>query len=133
MTKTIATIDQKTVLEIYLEIKNILEKYGERFLYFLAACQYLDPDIDLETTLKLIPYGRLIGIDNSPLNKNFKSFKILRAQAILHDASGFIAEYSHFVFGSYHGVGSLFFCESVQKQFAHFCSNAVTRNSDTGI
>ena len=64
MAKTIATIDLKIIYEIYLEIKNNYPEYGERFLYFLAACQHLDPDIDLEATLKLRPCGGLIGIDN---------------------------------------------------------------------
>ena len=58
--------------------------YGQRFLYFLAACQYLDPDIDLEATLKLRQYGGLIGIDNFSLDNYFKSFKVLRPQAIFH-------------------------------------------------
>ena len=65
MAKTMATIDLKIIHEIYLEIKNNYPKYGERFLYFLAACRYLDPYIDLGTTLKLSPYGGQIGIDNS--------------------------------------------------------------------
>ena len=94
MTKTKATIDLINIREIYLEIKNNYPKYGERFRYFLAACQYLDPDIDLEAILKLCPYGGLIGIDNSSLDNYFKWFKILRLHAILHDASGFIEEYS---------------------------------------
>ena len=66
MTKTIATIDLKNFYEIYLEIKNNYPKYGERFLIFLAACQYFDPDLDLMATLKLRSYGGLIGIDNHP-------------------------------------------------------------------
>ena len=94
MAKTIANIDLKNIHEIYMEIKNIYPKYGETILYFPAACQFLDPDIDLEATLKLRPYGGLIGIDNSSLDNYFKSFKILRLHAIFHDASGFIAEYS---------------------------------------
>ena len=92
MAKTIATIDLKNNHEIYLEIKNNYPKYCESFLYFLAACQYLDPDIDLEAALKLRPHGGLIVIDNSSLDNYFKSFKILRLHTILHDASGFIAE-----------------------------------------
>ena len=44
--------------------------------------------------LKLRPYGGLIGIDNSSLDKYFKSYKILRLHAFLHDASGFVFEYS---------------------------------------
>ena len=94
MAKTIATIDLKNIYEIYLETKNSYPKYGEKFLYFLAACQYLDPDIDLDAILKPRPYGGLIGVDNSSLDNFFKSFKILRLLAILHNASGFIAEYS---------------------------------------
>ena len=75
MTKTIATIDLKNIHEIYLEIKNNYPKYDEWSPYFLAACQYLDPDIDLQATLKLRPYGGLIEIDNSSLDKYFKSLK----------------------------------------------------------
>ena len=66
----------------------------KRFLYFLATCLYLDPDIDLDIALKLRPYGGLTGNDNSSLDKYFKSYKILRLHAILHDASGFVFEYS---------------------------------------
>ena len=55
---------------------------------------YLDPDLDLEIALKLRPYGGLIGINNSSLDVYFKIFKVLRLQAILHDACGFVHEYS---------------------------------------
>ena len=53
MAKTIAKFDLKNIQEIYMEIMNNYPKYGERFLYFLFFCQNLDPDIDLEATLKL--------------------------------------------------------------------------------
>ena len=95
MDKTIATIDLRSIHEIYLEIKKNYPKYGERFLYFLTACQCLDPDIDLEAILELSSYGGLIEIDNSSLDNCLKSLKILRLHAILHDASDYIAEYSH--------------------------------------
>ena len=39
------------------------------FYIFLATCLYLNPDIDLDIALKLRPYGGLIGIDNSSLEK----------------------------------------------------------------
>ena len=135
MAKTIATINLKNIHEIYLEIKNNYPKYVERFLYFLAACQYLDPDIVLEGTLKLRPYGGLIGIDNSSLDNYFKLFKILRLHAIIHDASGFKAEYSHkgpgysyvlpcpltdVYLGHIMWLAFCFFCEDVEKQFVHF-------------
>ena len=93
--KTIATIDLENIPEFYLQIKNNYPKYGESFLYFLAACQYLDPDNDMGPTLKLRPYGGLIGIDKSSLDNYLKSFKKLRLHAMLHKKAGFIAEYSH--------------------------------------
>ena len=74
--------------------KKEYSEYDEKFLYFLATCVYLDPDIDLDIALKLRPYGVLMGIVNSSIDKYFKSYKILRLHAILHDASGFVFEYS---------------------------------------
>ena len=91
---TLATIDLKAIHEIYKELKKVYSQYGERFVYFLAICLYLDPDLDLDIAMKMRPYGGLIGIDNSSLNKYFKSYKISRLHAILHDASGFVFEYS---------------------------------------
>ena len=43
---------------------------------------------------KLRPYGGLISVDNSSLDKCFINLKISRLQAILHYASGFVFEYS---------------------------------------
>ena len=88
MTTTIATVDLKTIHEIYILIKTDYPEHNERFLYFLATRLHLDPDVNLEIALKQRPYGGIIGIDNS------SSFKVLCLHAILHDASGFIAEYS---------------------------------------
>ena len=90
----IATIDLKNIHEIYEQIKVDYPEYSERFVYFLAACLYLDPEINLEIVLKLRPYGGLIGIDNSSLDTYLESYKFLRLHAILHDASGFISEHS---------------------------------------
>ena len=91
---TIATLDLKSIHELYLEVKKEYSGYSERYRYFLATCFYLDPDLDLDIALKLRPYGGLIGIDNPTLDKYFKSYKILRLHAILHDASGFVFEHS---------------------------------------
>ena len=79
---TIATIDLKNIHEIKKQIKVDYPEYSERFVYFLAACHYLDPDINLEIVLKLRPYGGLIGIDNSSLDTYLKSYKFLRLHAI---------------------------------------------------
>ena len=91
---TIATVDLKSIHETYKEIEKEYSQYGELFLYFSATCLHLDPGIDLDKALKLRPYGGLIGIVNSALNKYFISVKILRLHAILYDASGFVYEYS---------------------------------------
>ena len=92
--KITATVDLKSIQKIYKEIEKEYSEYGERFLYFLATCLHLDPEIDLDIALKLRPYVGLIGIDNSALDKYFKSFRIVRLHAILHDASCFVYEYS---------------------------------------
>ena len=86
---TLATVDLKAIHEVYNELKKGYSQYVERFVYFFATCQYLDPDLDLHNR----PYGGLIRIDNSSLDKYFKSYKILRLHGILHDASGFVFEY----------------------------------------
>ena len=91
---TLATVDLKSIHETHKEIEKEYIPNGERFLYFLATCLHLDPEIDLDIALKLRPYGGLIGIDNSAFDNYFKSIKILRLHAILHDASGFVYEYS---------------------------------------
>ena len=95
MASTIATVDIKGFHENYLYLKENYRDYGERFVYVLATtCLLSDPNIDLEIALKLRPYGGIIGIDNSSLNKYFKSFKILRLHAILYDATGFVYAFS---------------------------------------
>ena len=65
---TIVTIDLKNIHEIYEQIKVHYREYSKTFVYFLATCLYLDPDINMETALKQRPYGGLIGIDNSSLD-----------------------------------------------------------------
>ena len=64
---TNATIDLKTIHEIYEQIKFDDPESSDRFVCFLATCLYMDPDVNLETALKLRPYGGLIGIDNSSM------------------------------------------------------------------
>ena len=73
---TIATVDLKSIHEIYKGLKKDYSQYSQRFLYFLATCLYLDPDLDLDNALKLRPNVGLIGIDISSLDKYFKNIEI---------------------------------------------------------
>ena len=88
---TIPTVDLERIHEVNKKKKKKnIHNTVKDFLYFSATCLYLDPALDLEITLKLRPYGGLIGIDNSSLDVYFKKFKVLRLHAILHDACGFV-------------------------------------------
>ena len=53
-------------------IKTDYPEHNERFLYFLATCLHLDPDVNLEIALKLRPYGGIIEIDNSSIGHLFE-------------------------------------------------------------
>ena len=89
---TITTVDLKSIHKIYQQVKKRAFRIWRTIFIFLATCLYLDVDIDFDTALKFKPYGGLIGIDNSPLDKYFKSCKILILHAILHNTSGFVFE-----------------------------------------
>ena len=53
MAEKIATNSLEKIHNNYLQIKNNYPQYVQRFLICVAACQYLDPDDDLEAILKL--------------------------------------------------------------------------------
>ena len=76
----------------YLSISTSYPEKSVRLIYFLAASEYFSEldCFDHDIALKLRPYGGLIGIDNSSLDKYLKVSKILRLYAILNDAGGFI-------------------------------------------
>ena len=54
----------------------------------------MDPDLNFDIAKKRRIHGGVIGIDNSSLDKYFKSYITLRLHAILHDGSGFVLENS---------------------------------------
>ena len=66
---TLATVDLKAIHEYYKELKKDYFQYAERFLFFLATCQYLDLDLGLDIAMKMRTYGGLIGIDKSSADK----------------------------------------------------------------
>ena len=84
-------MDLDRIHEVYKKVKKEYSQYGEKFLYFLATCLYLEPDLDLEIALKLRPYGGLIGIDDSSLDVYFKNYGCM---LWFCDTCGFVYEYS---------------------------------------
>lgn len=84
--------DVEKIHEKYNVVKEFFPEFDDRKNYFLAACSYFcdDDNFNYDFARKLCPYGGLIGIDNSRLDKSLKRFKILRLHAILHDAGGFV-------------------------------------------
>ena len=57
-------------------------------------CGLIDPDLDLAVALKLRPHGGVIGVDDSRLDYFLGISKVFRLHAILHDASGFVKDYT---------------------------------------
>ena len=68
----ISTFDLKLIHEIFIDLKSQYQDKLVRFQYVLATCLYLDADNNLDFVLKNRPYGGLIGIDNSSLDKHLK-------------------------------------------------------------
>ena len=92
----VTPIDLKIIHEIYTSLKQTYPDNSNRRNYFLAAFSLFfvsSDNLNYDILIKLRPYGGLIGIDNSSLDKYLKNSKILRLHAILHDAAGFIHEF----------------------------------------
>ena len=95
-TKPVITAnDLEIIHETYLSLQKIYPDNSVRRNYFLATCSFFNESTDFvfDIAMKLRPYGGLIGIDNSSMDRFLKDSKILRLHAILHDATGYIQEY----------------------------------------
>ena len=89
----VTPIDLKIIHESYTSLKQIYPDISNRRKYFLAACSLFfvsSDNLNYDILIKLRPYGGLIGIDSSSLNKHLKTSKILQLHAILRNAVGFI-------------------------------------------
>ena len=77
-----------------LSVSLIYPNNSVRLNYFLATSEYFSEIawFGFDIALKLTPYGGIIGLGNSSLDKNSKLSKFLRLHAVLHDADGFIYE-----------------------------------------
>ena len=78
------------------KVKSTLSRYENTFndnnrkRLFHAVCQeVLNDEYDTTKVLQDVPYGALIGIGNSNLDKILKNFKVLRLHAAYHDAFGY--------------------------------------------
>lgn len=74
----------------YQVVDHFFSENSPRKNYFLAACSYLDPNIDLEFINDTCPYGGIIGVGDSNMEQIFKRFKVFRIHAVLHDACGYM-------------------------------------------
>ena len=94
----VTPVDLKINQEIYSSLKQTYPDNSNQRNYFLAACSLFfvsSDNLNYDILIKLKPYGGLIGIDNSSLDKYLKSSKILRLHAILHNAVRFIRKFYH--------------------------------------
>ena len=68
--------------EIFTTLKKTYPENTNRQTYFLAACSLFffstTNDINYDVAIKLRPYGGLIGIEKSSLDKHLGDSKILR-------------------------------------------------------
>ena len=94
--RRVTSTDLEIIHEIYLTVKKTYPENSDRRNYFLAACSVFffssENELNYDVAIKLRPYGGLIGIVDSSLDKYLKDSKILRLHAILHDAAGFVDE-----------------------------------------
>ena len=88
--------DMEIIHEIYLTVKKTYPENSFSQNYFLAACSLFtfsgENDLNYDVGKKLKPYGGLIGIDDSSLDKYLNDTKIQSMHAILHDAAGIVDE-----------------------------------------
>ena len=79
--------------EIYLTVKKIYPENSDCQNCFLTACSLFffssENGLNYEAVIKFRPFGGLIGIHDSSLDKILKYSKILHLHAILPDAAGF--------------------------------------------
>ena len=93
--RRVTSTDLEIIHEIYLTVKKTYPENSERRNYFQAACSLIffsEKYLIYDVAIKLRPYGGLIGIDDSSLDKYLTDSKILRLHAIFYDAAGFVDE-----------------------------------------
>ena len=78
--RRVTSTDLEIFHEIYLTVKKTYPKNSDRRNYFLATCSLFffasKNDIKYDVAIKIRPYGGLIGLDNSSLDKYLNSLQI---------------------------------------------------------
>ena len=94
--RTVTSTDLEIIHEIFIALKKTYPENTNRRNYFLAACSLFflstTNHINNDVAIKLRPFGGLIGMEKSSLDKYLSDSKNLRMHAILHDAAGFVRE-----------------------------------------
>ena len=72
------------------EISKLFVGNTKRKNYFLAVCRSLDKSVDLDKINREAPFGGLIGVGDSKLEKLLKWSKNFRLHATFHDAAGYL-------------------------------------------
>lgn len=85
-------MDLHTLEKHFQLVRRICPTNKTRTNYFIAACKLLDHGVIISNVESDRPFGGLIGVDNSYLDRIFGRFKIFRLHAILHDAAGYMKE-----------------------------------------
>ena len=70
-------------------------KTSKRKINFLAACESINTHIYLNDVNVKCPFGGLIGMDDSQLERIFCFAKIMQLHTVLHDATGYIKRHSN--------------------------------------
>ena len=78
------------IVALEKEISKLFIENTKRRNYFLAVCQSLDKSVDLNKINREAPFGGLIGVGDSKLEKLLKWSKNFRLHARFYDAAGYL-------------------------------------------
>ena len=95
-TGRVTSTDLEILHQTYLTVKKTYPENSDRRIYFLATYSLFffsfKNDINYDVAIKFRPYGGLICIGNSSLDKYLNDSKIFQLHAILQNAAGFVHE-----------------------------------------
>ena len=78
------------IVEFEKEISQLFVGNTKRKNYFLAVCRSFDKNVDLDKINREVPFGGLIGVGDSKLEKLLNWSKIFPLHATFHDATGYL-------------------------------------------